>query len=94
MTRREFAKVLFQHGIFSSKLEADRNIEIIFQLIEKAIIEDGFFSIRHFGKIELVERAPRMGRNPKTGEEINIDARKSIKFRPSRFLLERLWEEK
>lgn len=90
MTKKEFAKVLFDNGVYSSKAEAERNIETIFSLMEECIIRDGFFSITNWGKLEVVERAPRLGRNPKTGEEVKIPSRKSIKFRPGKAFLEKL----
>lgn len=90
MTKKEFAKVLCDNGVYSSKAEAERKLETIFSLIEKAILEDGSFSITNWGKLEIVERAPRLGRNPKTGEEVSIPSRKSVKFRPGKAFLEKL----
>ncbi|MCI7342926.1 MAG: HU family DNA-binding protein [Fusobacterium necrophorum] len=90
MTKKEFAKVLFDNGVYSSKAEAERNIDTIFSLMEECIIRDGSFSITNWGKLEVVERAPRLGRNPKTGEEVKIPSRKSIKFRPGKAFLEKL----
>lgn len=58
--------------------------------MEECIIRDGSFSITNWGKLEVVERAPRLGRNPKTGEEVKIPSRKSIKFRPGKAFLEKL----
>lgn len=40
--------------------------------MEECIIRDGSFSITNWGKLEVVERAPRLGRNPKTGEEVKF----------------------
>lgn len=42
------------------------------------------FKIPGIGKLVLVDRAARMGRNPKTGEALEIPARKSVKFRVSK----------
>lgn len=47
-------------------------------------IKDGKVSISGFGTFEVVERAARMGRNPKTGMEIMIPASKSPKFKPAK----------
>lgn len=47
-------------------------------------IKDGKVSISGFGTFEVVERAARMGRNPKTGMEIEIPASKSPKFKPAK----------
>jgi len=63
MTKKEFAKLLFEKGVFTTRTEAE---------------------------LEIVERAPRLGRNPKTGEEVKIGKRKSVKFRPGKAFLEKL----
>ena len=47
-------------------------------------IKDGKVSISGFGTFEVVERAARMGRNPKTGMEIEIPASKSPRFKPAK----------
>ena len=47
-------------------------------------IKDGKVSISGFGTFEVVERAARMGRNPKTGMGIEIPASKSPKFKPAK----------
>jgi len=47
-------------------------------------IKDGKVSISGFGTFEVVERAARIGRNPKTGMEIEIPASKSPKFKPAK----------
>lgn len=47
-------------------------------------IKNGKVSISGFGTFEVVERAARMGRNPKTGMEIEIPASKSPKFKPAK----------
>lgn len=41
-----------------------------------------------FGKFDIVKRAPRKGRNPKTGEEILIPAKDKITFKPGKYLNE------
>ena len=47
-------------------------------------IKDGKVSISGFGTFEVVERAERMGMNPKTGMDIMITASKSPKFKPAK----------
>lgn len=47
-------------------------------------IKDGKVSISGFGTFEVVERAARMGRNPQTGNEIEIPASKAPKFKPAK----------
>ncbi|MDY4011468.1 MAG: HU family DNA-binding protein [Fusobacterium gastrosuis] len=90
MTKKDLAKLLFEKGVFSTKVEAEKKVDIIFDTMEKVLLNGESISIINWGKLEVVERAPRLGRNPKTGEEIKIGTRKSIKFRPGKALLEKL----
>lgn len=90
MTKKEFAKLLFNEGVFKNKTEAETKIEIIFDSIEKILLSGDNLSITNFGKLEVVERKARIGRNPKTGEEVKIGERKSVKFKVGKTLLEKL----
>ncbi|MBQ3437357.1 MAG: HU family DNA-binding protein [Fusobacterium sp.] len=90
MTKKDLAKVLFEKGVFSTKVEAEKKVDIIFDTMEKVLLDGESISIINWGKLEVVERAPRLGRNPKTGEEVKIGTRKSIKFRAGKALLEKL----
>ncbi len=90
MTKKDLAKLLFEKGVFSTKVEAEKKVDIIFDTMEKVLLNGESISIINWGKLEVVERAPRLGRNPKTGQEVKIGTRKSIKFRPGKALLEKL----
>ena len=90
MTKKEFAKLLFEKGVFTTRTEAEKKVDIIFDSIEKILLDGENLSIINWGKLEIVERAPRLGRNPKTGEEVKIGKRKSVKLRPGKAFLEKL----
>ena len=90
MTKKEFAKLLFEKGVFTTRTEAEKKVDIIFDSIEKILLDGENLSIINWGKLEIVERAPRLGRNPKTGEEVKIGKRKPVKFRPGKAFLEKL----
>lgn len=90
MTKKDLARILFEKGVFSTKTDSEKKVDIIFDTLEKALLNGEDISIVNFGKLEVVERAPRLGRNPKTGEEVKIGERKSIKFRAGKALLEKL----
>ena len=90
MTKKEFAKLLFEKGVFTTRTEADKKVDIIFDSIESILLDGETLSIINWGKLEVVERAPRLGRNPKTGKEVKIGTSKSVKFRPRKAFLEKL----
>jgi len=82
MTKKEFAKLLFEKGVFTTRTEAEKKVDIIFDSMEKILLDGENLSIINWGKLEIVERAP--------GEEVKIGKRKSVKFRPGKAFLEKL----
>lgn len=90
MTKKELANVLFERGTFNSKAEAERKLEAVLNIMEETLVNGENINFIGWGKLEVVERAPRIGRNPKTGEEVKIEARKSIKFKAGKTLLGKL----
>jgi DNA-binding protein HU-beta len=64
------------------KVVTDTVLETIFE----GLVEHGKVTLGVLGNLEVVERAARKGRNPQTGEEIEIAAKKAPKFKPSKSL--------
>ncbi|QNM15660.1 MULTISPECIES: HU family DNA-binding protein [Fusobacterium] len=90
MTKKDFTKLLFEKGIFASKAESERKFEAILDSIEEVLKAGEELNFIGWGKFEVVEKAARKGRNPKTGEEIQIEAKKAIKFKAGKTLLEKI----
>lgn len=65
----------------SSKADADRNILALIEIIGDTLKKGGKINLSGFGIFEVRERAPRVGRNPRTGETINIKAARVPTFR-------------
>ena len=63
MTKKEFAKLLFEKGVFTTRTEAEKKVDIIFNSMEKILLDGENLSIINFGKLEVVERAPRLGKH-------------------------------
>lgn len=90
MTKKDFAKVLFETGAFLSKAEAERKVDLFLTTIENTLAAGEELNFIGWGKFEVVERAERVGRNPKTGEEIKIEAKKTVKFKPGKTLVDKI----
>lgn len=90
MTKKDFTKLLFEKGIFASKAESERKFEAILDSIEEVLKAGEELNFIGWGKFEVVERAERVGRNPKTGEEIKIEAKKTVKFKPGKTLVDKI----
>lgn len=86
MTKADIVeKVCEQVGGFSKKEAADL-VDQVFDTI-KAVLESGEkIKISGFGNFVVREKQPRPGRNPQTGQEITIDARRVLTFKPSNVL--------
>ena len=68
-------------------------VDFIFETMSQALDEDGSMKITHFGVFETRHKNARMGRNPKTLEEVEITARRVVSFRASEHFIKRLNSE-
>ncbi|MEC1612627.1 HU-related DNA-binding protein HupN [Bacillus mojavensis] len=78
------AKVAEKQGV--SKKEGAPSVEKVFDTISEALKSGEKVSIPGFGTFEVRERAARKGRNPQTGEEIDIPATKAPAFKAAKAL--------
>ncbi len=84
MTKAELIdKVGGTKGVDLSKSAVERMIDNTFNTIAQAIREEKRFSYPGFGTFTLRSRKARTGRNPKTGEKIEIKASKTVGFKPA-----------
>ena len=85
MTKADIVEKIYEKVGFSKKESAEL-VETVFDLI-KTTLEDGDkIKIAGFGNFVVKEKSDRRGRNPQTGEEITIVARKILTFKPSQVL--------
>ncbi|WP_376867137.1 integration host factor subunit alpha [Aeromonas veronii] len=89
LTKADIAEHLFtQLGM--SKREAKDMVEAFFEEIRQALERGERVKISGFGNFDLREKNQRPGRNPKTGEDIPISARRVVTFRPGQKLKARV----
>ncbi|MGN5220965.1 integration host factor subunit alpha [Aeromonas veronii] len=89
LTKADIAEYLFtQLGM--SKREAKDMVEAFFEEIRQALERGEQVKISGFGNFDLREKNQRPGRNPKTGEDIPISARRVVTFRPGQKLKARV----
>ncbi|MEW6162737.1 MAG: integration host factor subunit alpha [Nitrospirota bacterium] len=82
MTKADLVDAIFEK-IGLSKKEAQEIIEIIFDTMKQTFIEGELVKISGFGTFNVRKKTARRGRNPKTGEDLEITPRKVITFRVS-----------
>ena len=82
LTKAELADLLFnQVGL--NKREAKDMVEAFFEEIRAKLEASEAVKLSGFGNFELRDKPQRPGRNPKTGEEVAISARRVVSFHPS-----------
>ncbi|RMG00163.1 MAG: integration host factor subunit alpha [Nitrospirae bacterium] len=89
MTRADLARVIFEE-VGLPKKEAQDIIEIIIETMKETLAEGESVKITGFGTFNVRKKTPRRGRNPQTGEDMEITARRVISFKASNLLKEML----
>ena len=74
--------------VVSTKKEAQEAVHCVFSSITKAMKTGDTVTLVGFGTFKVTQRKARKGRNPQTGEEIDIKASKAPKFTPGKALKE------
>ena len=85
LTKAELADLLFEKVGFN-KREAKDMVESFFEEVRLALENSGGVKLSGFGNFQLRNKPQRPGRNPKTGEEIPITARRVVTFHASQKL--------
>jgi len=89
LTKAEIADRLFEE-VGLNKREAKEFVDAYFEAIREALEGGENVKLSGFGNFQLREKNQRPGRNPKTGEEIPISARRVVTFRPGQKLRARV----
>ena len=86
MTKNEMISVIASNVDGATKKDITVVVDEVFDTIKNTLASGEKVAIAGFGSFDVVERAERQGRNPKTGETITIGASKSPKFKASKAL--------
>jgi integration host factor subunit alpha len=92
MTKAEIIESVYERVGFSKK-ESAEIVELVFDTMKDSLEQGEKVKISGFGSFEVRDKKSRVGRNPQTGEEIEIAARRVLVFRPSQLLRAALNEE-
>lgn len=85
MTKADIVEAIYEKIGFSKKEAADL-VELVFDTIKDTLSKGKKIKISGFGNFVIREKKSRVGRNPQTGESIEISARRVLTFRPSQVL--------
>jgi integration host factor subunit alpha len=89
LTKADLAEMLFEE-LGLNKREAKEIVEMFYHEISQALENNDQVKLSGFGNFELRDKNSRPGRNPKTGEEIPISARRVVTFKPGQKLKARV----
>ncbi len=85
MTKADIVETIYEKVGFSRK-ESAEIVDLVFDMIKETLETGDKIKISGFGNFVVREKRPRKGRNPQTGDEIQISARRVLTFKPSQVL--------
>ncbi|MBC7385764.1 MAG: integration host factor subunit alpha [Cryobacterium sp.] len=85
MTKADIVEALYEKVGFSKKEAADL-VELVFDHLKTTLSKGEKIKISGFGNFVVRDKRSRIGRNPQTGQSIEISARRVLTFRPSQVL--------
>ena len=89
ITKADLAECLFKK-VGLNKREAKEFVDLFFEEIRSALISEESIKLTGFGNFDVRKKSERPGRNPKTGQQIPVTARKVVTFHASQKLKERM----
>lgn len=92
ITRASLSEAIYQE-VGLSRNESSDLLEAVLSEITNALVEGETVKLSSFGSFSIRQKGQRIGRNPKTGEEVPILPRRVLVFRPSQVLKNRINEE-
>ena len=90
MNKKEFVALYAEKAKFESKAEAERKLDTLLSLFEEVLVNGDEVNFIGWGKFEVKDTPARVGRNPKTGEEVTIAAKKVVKFKAGKGLADKV----
>ena len=89
LTKANLAELLFEN-IGLNKRESKDMVDAFIVLISDCLVDGNYVKISGFGNFQIRTKAPRPGRNPRTGESVPIEARRVVTFHASHKLKEQI----
>jgi len=89
VTRADLSEAVYQE-VGLSRNESAELVEAVLDEISRNLVDGDNVKISSFGSFIVRSKAGRIGRNPKTGEEVPIEPRRVLVFRPSQVLKNRV----
>jgi len=91
MTKADLVEAVY-NKIGIPKREASDLVDLTFDIVKDTLESGEEVNIQGFGKLKVRQKSSRVGRNPKSGEQLTISERKVVTFKPSQKLRESINE--
>lgn len=91
LTRMDLSEAVFRE-VGLSRNESAQLVETVLEHLSETLASGESVKISSFGTFNIRDKAARIGRNPKTGEEVPIHPRRVLTFRPSHLMKDRVAE--
>lgn len=89
LTRMDLSEAVFRE-VGLSRNDAAQLVESVLDHMSNALVQGEQVKISSFGTFSVRDKTARVGRNPKTGEEVPINPRRVLTFRPSHLMKDRV----
>lgn len=83
ITRKNLARAIHEKMGFSQR-SCEELVHKLFSTMKETLLQGESIKIVHFGSLTPRNKAPRMGRNPRTGDDMEISKRRMVSFKPSK----------
>jgi len=90
LTKADLVQQVYKTQDNLTKLQATEAVETLLSIMKNCLANGEDLLISGFGKFNVKEKKARRGRNPQTGQELILDARRVITFKPSGILRSRI----
>ena len=90
LTKADLVQQVYRNHQELTKAEAVASVEAILRLVKESLISGSDVLISGFGKFNIRDKKSRKGRNPQTGDDLILDARRVVTFKPSGTLRDRI----
>lgn len=89
LTRKDLARQINEKMGFSQR-SAGELVDSVFDTLKKTLLAEESIKLVQFGTFTVRKKSPRKGRNPRTGDTMEISKRSMVSFRPSKLVREKI----
>lgn len=89
MTKKEIVKHISERARLP-QLQTKEIVQMTFDAIVETLVSEGRIELRNFGVFVVKTRKPRLARNPRTNQEVEVEAKNVVTFQPGKVMEERV----